>query len=350
MKKGFELNLMVVGQSGLGKSTLVNCLFNTRILSKPEKPSRKFMKEDVVDIKTHVVDIDEKGVKLKLTVITTDGFGDGLDSSKSPQPISEYVDRQYEKYFDFENGLNRRSMVDTRVHCCFYFISADCWSLTPLDITLMTELHDKVNIIPLIAKADMLTAAELKEKKKRIREDLNEYGIKVYEIPDDVEEDEDYKKTMHQLKSSMPFGVSASLETHDVKGREVLGRKLAFGIHEVENPDHSDFSRLKTLIVTHMHDLRDVTHEVHYENYRAQRLSGLKSRPAGSILETSLDDENFDSVSTCASQFSIEKERLLREKEIELQKMAEKMKQYEEQLRLQQQEMFHRQQLMQQDN
>lgn len=338
---------MIVGQSGLGKSTLVNCLFNTNIKIRDEDAPKKFLKEDQVDVKSHVVDIEEKGVRLKLTVVSTDGFGDGLDSSKSAQPISDYIERQFERFFEFENGVNRRSNVDTRVHCCFYFISPESWSLTPLDILFMTELHRKVNIIPLIAKADMLTPSELKAKKKRILDDLAANGISIYSIPEDFDEDSDYKESMMQLKSAIPFGVTASLERHEVKGRQVLGRKYPSGIHEVENLDHSDFSRLKTLVVTHMQDLRDVTHEVHYENYRAQRLSGYKGKP-NSVLETSIDDETFDSVSTCASQFSMERERQLREKEIELQKMAEKMKLVEEQLKLQQQ-MF-QQQLQQQDD
>jgi septin family protein len=138
-----------------------------------------------------------------------------------------------------------------------------------------------------------------------------------------------------------------------VRGKQVLGRKYPTGIHEIENPDHSDFSRLKTLIVTHMQDMRDVTHEVHYENFRAQRIQsgyGMQQNKwkASAVLETSIDDENFDSISTCTSQFSVERERQLREKEIELQKMAEKIKLYEEQMKIQQQ-MFQQKQLQHHD-
>jgi septin 2 len=37
--------------------------------------------------------------------------------------IVQYIDSQYEKYLQDESGLNRRNIVDSRVHCCFYFIN-----------------------------------------------------------------------------------------------------------------------------------------------------------------------------------------------------------------------------------
>lgn len=39
----------------------------------------------------------------------------------------------------------------------------------------------------------------------------------------------------------------------------------------VENQAHCDFVKLRNMLIrTHMHDLKDVTCDVHYENYRAQ--------------------------------------------------------------------------------
>ena len=40
--------------------------------------------------------------------------------------------------------------------------------LKPLDIEFMKRLHDKVNIIPLIAKADTMTPDECREFKKTV--------------------------------------------------------------------------------------------------------------------------------------------------------------------------------------
>lgn len=41
----------------------------------------------------------------------------------------------------------------------------------------------------------------------------------------------------------------------------------------VEDPLHSDFLLLRNMLVrTYMQDLKDVTQEKHYENYRAERI------------------------------------------------------------------------------
>ena len=40
--------------------------------------------------------------------------------------------------------------------------------LKPLDVEVMKQLHHKVNIIPLIAKADTMTAEECRDFKKTV--------------------------------------------------------------------------------------------------------------------------------------------------------------------------------------
>ena len=72
--------------------------------------------------------------------------------------------------------------------------------LKPLDIEFMKKLHSKVNIVPVIAKADVLTKKEIQRLKLRILEEIKENGIKIYPLPDcDSDEDEDYKEQVRQL-------------------------------------------------------------------------------------------------------------------------------------------------------
>ncbi|EAW89464.1 septin 9, isoform CRA_d [Homo sapiens] len=125
MKQGFEFNIMVVGQSGLGKSTLINTLFKSKISRKSVQPTSEERIPKTIEIKSITHDIEEKGVRMKLTVIDTPGFGDHINNENCWQPIMKFINDQYEKYLQEEVNINRKKRIpDTRVHCCLYFIPA----------------------------------------------------------------------------------------------------------------------------------------------------------------------------------------------------------------------------------
>ena len=62
---------MVVGESGLGKSTLVNSMFLTDIYTSKENVSCTV--ERTVEVESHHVMLEEGGVKLSLNVVDTPG-------------------------------------------------------------------------------------------------------------------------------------------------------------------------------------------------------------------------------------------------------------------------------------
>uniref|UniRef100_A0A4X1UTP5 Septin 5 n=1 Tax=Sus scrofa TaxID=9823 RepID=A0A4X1UTP5_PIG len=308
VKKGFDFTLMVAGESGLGKSTLVHSLFLTDLYKERKLLSAEERISQTVEILKHTVDIEEKGVKLKLTIVDTPGFGDAVNNSECWKPITDYVDQQFEQYFRDESGLNRKNIQDNRVHCCLYFISPFGHGLRPVDVGFMKALHEKVNIVPLIAKADCLVPGEIRKLKERIREEIDKFGIHVYQFPEcDSDEDEDFKQQDRELKESAPFAVIGSNTVVEAKGQRVRGRLYPWGIVEgelrpgaqhlggkaplgwrpthclslpaVENQAHCDFVKLRNMLIrTHMHDLKDVTCDVHYENYRAHCIQQMTSK------------------------------------------------------------------------
>ena len=73
LRKGFEFCLMVVGESGLGKSTLVNSMFMTDIYSSKETEVNPSLAK-TVQVETHSVVLQEGGVKLSLNVVDTPGI------------------------------------------------------------------------------------------------------------------------------------------------------------------------------------------------------------------------------------------------------------------------------------
>lgn len=194
---------MLIGQSGLGKSTLMNTLFKSKVSRKSVLATSQEKIPKTVEIKSishgmaqaawllapfscaflmqliyfplqcsffldvHSVfktlcyagtywpcvfaDIEEKGVRMKLTVIDTPGFGDQINNENwynllsvqqhhpnlthtstlshsvlaivSWQPIMKFINDQYEAYLQEEININRKKRIpDSRVHCCIYFI------------------------------------------------------------------------------------------------------------------------------------------------------------------------------------------------------------------------------------
>jgi len=91
-----------------------------------------------------------------------------VNNDESWRPIVDNIDSRFDAYLDAENKVNRMNIIDNRVHACVYFIQPTGHSLKPLDIEVMKRLHTKVNLIPVIAKADTLTDEEVAVFKKRV--------------------------------------------------------------------------------------------------------------------------------------------------------------------------------------
>lgn len=276
VKKGFQFTLMVVGESGLGKSTLVNTLFNINLHPQKEEVELNEEIPKTVDIQVYSADIEENGVRLKLTVVDTPGFGDFVNNEDSWKPILEYIEARFDAFLEQENRVNRQRIVDNRVHACLYFIAPTGHALKPLDIEFMRRLHTRVNLIPVIAKSDTLTEEEIMEFKRRIIEDVNYNLINIFQPPEYDYDDEETLALNRAVVSKYPFAVVGSTTELEVNGRLVRGRKYPWGVVEVDNENHCDFTILRqTLIRTHMEDLKQYTSEVLYENYRTQKLEAM---------------------------------------------------------------------------
>lgn len=65
--------------------------------------------------------------------------------------------------------MRDKYIVDTRIHCCLYFIAPSGHSLKAIDIVVMKKLSEVVNVVPVIAKSDSLTLEEREVFKQRVR-------------------------------------------------------------------------------------------------------------------------------------------------------------------------------------
>ncbi|KAF4989462.1 hypothetical protein FDECE_14717 [Fusarium decemcellulare] len=315
VRKGFNFNVMVVGESGLGKSTLVNTLFNTSLYPPKERkgPSLDIIPKTVT-IQSISADIEEAGVRLRLTVVDTPGFGDFVNNDESWRPIVDNIEQRFDSYLDAENKVNRMNIVDNRIHACVFFIQPTGHSLKPLDIEVMRRLHTKVNLIPVIAKADTLTDEEIASFKARILADIKYHGIQIFEGPRYELDDEETIAENNEIMSKVPFAVvGANNEITSADGRKVRGRAYPWGIIEVDNEEHCDFVKLRQMLIrTHMEELKEHTNNQLYENYRTDKLLAMG---------VSQDPSVFKEVNPAVKQ---EEERALHEQK--LAKMEAEMK------------------------
>jgi len=111
------------GESGLGKTTLINTLFSTELSPAKNYKRRHYKQLDkLTEVEIIKAELEERQFKVKLTVIDTPGFGDYVNNRDSWLPIVEFIDDQHEAYMRQEQQPQRHEKIDLRVHACLYFI------------------------------------------------------------------------------------------------------------------------------------------------------------------------------------------------------------------------------------
>merc|ERR1719357_773830 len=337
VQNGFSFNILCIGETGVGKSTLCDSLFNTTFDSAPESH-----KEPGVRLKAHTYELQESNVNLKLTLVDTVGYGDQINKEDSFKSIVDYIDNQFEAYLQEELKIKRNlnTYHDTRIHVCLYFITPNGHGLKSIDLVCMKKLDQKVNIIPVIAKADTVNKAELTKFKAKIMNELKSNGVSIYQFP---LEDETVAEANKDNNNHLPFAVVGSNEFIKVGNKNVRARQYPWGVVQVENENHCDFTRLREMLIrTNMEDLIDTTHSRHYELYRKDRLKqmgfeeGDKEGKASSFAETytmrreshlqSLQEREEEMRQKFVMRVK-EKEAELKEAEKELHAKFDKMKQ-----------------------
>ncbi len=114
----------------------------------------------------------------------------------------------------------------------------------------MKKLHDKVNLIPVIAKADTMTAEEIKQFKTVVLNVIADQKVQIYEFPDIDDDDIENNRTNNILKvnskffffqnyfnfkiltkkkSKLPFAIVGSNTIIESDGKSFRGRQYPWG-------------------------------------------------------------------------------------------------------------------------
>ncbi|KAK6202674.1 Septin-domain-containing protein [Scheffersomyces amazonensis] len=338
-KKGVKFTFMVVGESGTGKTTFINSLLNkkvlshrfekdftngdtktltftsaksvalpnTSILTRQEFNPRTANEEPGIALtETKVELIDDDNLKLLLSIIDTPGFGDNLNNELCFTEIENYLKQQFDLVLAEETRIKRNPrFIDTRVHALLYFITPTGHGLREIDIQCMKKLSKFVNIIPVIGRADSFTEKELRHFKNQIKIDIEKFNVPIFQfdsVLNEFDEEEDYEliQECKYLAALQPFAIITSEDEYEVKDpingeiKLIRGRKLPWGLIDINDTNYSDFSILKSVLLgSHLQDFKDLTHDFLYETYRTERLTKVTG---GSNLvknEDDYDDSEF---------------------------------------------------------
>ncbi|KAI8090136.1 Septin-type guanine nucleotide-binding (G) domain-containing protein [Gilbertella persicaria] len=344
-----NFNLMVVGFSGVGKTSFVRTLLETLQLEEvaqqeasPTTPTKKkrrdsFMSENSAIIvheelqgpieKTlqpytisREIDVDKKE-RIVLTIIDTPGFSAEYLVDKQLHDIIKYIEHQFDLTLAEESKVKRNpKAVDTQVHCCLYFIDPKKSALDEFDIRILRRLSNRVNVIPIIGKADNLTLAQRNRLKPSIIKDIyTTHKIPIYGMPEDEEDDEDEEneptKKEDKPQTLENFLSQFNYEQEDADTQQILdylnlvpftfiayedqpetgnpiqmttntniklGRDFGWGTIDCLSEKYSDFVKLKHIVLSsHRRFLQLDTVERYYEQYRTERLMYKRATKIG---------------------------------------------------------------------
>lgn len=163
--------LIVVGQPGVGRSSLINTLFSTAIV--PEQRDRMGAAMDgYPQLATYVGDRVEGGVRLQINVAELLGYTSPArlqEEGYSTRLLDYLRQRHYECHrAECQPVREVAEIHDGLVHAVLYLVPPTFQQFSDAELELFRELQKLTLLVPVIPKADMYTAEELKSRKMMV--------------------------------------------------------------------------------------------------------------------------------------------------------------------------------------
>ncbi|QPG97442.1 hypothetical protein C2857_006325 [Epichloe festucae Fl1] len=341
-------NILVIGTSGAGKTSFLEFL-KTALALPPRKRSKKTDEDDFRlpapasgNFVPHFMETEIDNERIGLTLWDSEGFEKNLVDLQLRE-LTAFLESKFEDTFAEEMKVVRSPGVrDTHIHAVFLVLdpsrldrniaAARQRASGPLgaggyasrratgaldddiDLQILRSLYRKTTVIPVIAKADTITAKHMTVLKKSVWDSIKQADLDPLEalaLDDDVdsidnrideEEEDEYSAEQGSKKptSSPPSSPNPKrLSSHSVRRHKahedtkeedvpfmplsiicpdlyepsVLGRQFPWGFADPYNEKHCDFTRLKEAVFSEWRgELREASREQWYEGWRTNRL------------------------------------------------------------------------------
>ena len=244
--RGESITVMVVGDSGVGKSSLLSNLFHQELDDSPGKGP-------TLRVTERVLNFDLGGVPFSAHLIDSPGYHDSLDLRRSIKLVTDHIDSMFAKTLANERRPHRKAESERETHkgvdVVLYFFSPH--RCKEIDMLFLSKLRGRASILPILAKADTMTTDELASHRQRVSDALEKSNIETV---------------------CPPIAVICS-----PAGANPRGRTYPWGVARSEDGVHSELPLLRRfLLIDGLLPLKAASAR-HYEMYRSRSLFGIKA-------------------------------------------------------------------------
>ncbi|RDA93842.1 hypothetical protein CP533_6394 [Ophiocordyceps camponoti-saundersi (nom. inval.)] len=334
-------NILVIGTAGAGKTSFLEFLKAAAALPAHKRPSKKSEEDDfrmpnmpTGNFVPHYVEAEVDRERIGLTLWDSEGLEKNVVDLQLREMLA-FVESKFEETINEEMKVVRSpGFRDTHIHAVLLMLDparldrniatarklsigsiSDANGLQDLaaldediDLQVLRALHGKTTVIPVIAKADTITAKHMKVLKRAVWSNIKAANLDPLEALSRNEEsdriDEDDYDSMDSSDNGgegqtrySPSGSSSgstrlsadrrnasdddddkpllpfSVISPDLYEPGVVGRRFAWGFADPYNEQHCDFQRLKEAVFTDWRtDLREASRDRWYEAWRTNRL------------------------------------------------------------------------------
>lgn len=325
LKQGFQFNIMCIGETSCGKSTFIESLFDIRSpLTYTDHPSDK-------NFKFTSFSTADQNAPISINITFTKGMN-FLPNDTEIENISNHIKILNQDYLDQETAISRPDAIkDKRIHLFIYFITAPIVLLTKEHTKLFNALKNE-NLLPVIAKSDTYLASERENLKKKFLDIMSDENVELFKFP----ERGTFAKSNAAFNSLIPFTIFGSVDLVAADNKPpVRARNYSYGMIEVDNPKHSEFSKFREAVVQcNLINLIHMTHHRAYNQFRSGVLKkmGITENDPKSIEKitafiTDMRKSNSEKVAQLQKEFDefvLSEDRIYKNKEKELFEANEK--------------------------
>jgi septin family protein len=355
-------SILVIGSKSSGKTSFIDFLRTALALPakkrphtpQPVSPAGAFSPDS--EFTSEYLETEVDGERVGVTLWDSQGLEKSVVDFQLPI-VTSFIESKFEETFAEEQKVVRAPGVrDTHIHCVFLILDPARLDANAsearkrqgkkfntqtagglddeLDLNVLRELQGKTTVIPVISKADTITAAHMRHLKKVVWDTIKRAKLDPLEslnLDDSDGEDEDRlderdedayiqpsnaeAKLANRSSSEAgsdasshsdasqspptsppsarkghtrkPSAMSASIqkETSEVPylplsiispdpyEPDVVGRTFPWGFADPYNPEHCDFVRLRESVFSEWRaELREASREKWYEGWRTNRL------------------------------------------------------------------------------